>query len=351
MGNKSFWLNCTEYDEWEDLLARFPDRFRDVYFSPEYVGLYENSLNKATCFAYTKKNKIFLYPFLIQSIPAPGDYKDISTPYGYGGPIFNTTDSVFLKDAMSCLSERLKSRNVIAEVIKFHPLLNNNKIFDNAYEGRLIRVCPTVYSDIQISDENYRWMKIYSHSNRKNIKKAVRNNVIVEFSSNRSSWEKFRNLYEVNLVENRASEMYFFNNDYFDRFKEKLKGKYVIASCLLNDEIVSSLLVIFGAEYAHCHLIGTKRDKKQMGVNNLLHHKVIEWCKNKGFAQLHIGGGRSNSDEDSLLRFKKNFSNKISEFYVGERVLNQLIYDELCEQWYKKNPNKETPYLLKYRVS
>ena len=155
----------------------------------------------------------------------------------------------------------------------------------------------------------------------------------------------------MNLIENRASEMYFFSDEYFERFKEKLKGKYVIASCLINEEVVSSLLVIFGTEYAHCHLIGTKKDKKQIGVNNLLHHKVIDWCKNKGFSQLHIGGGRSNSDEDSLLRFKKNFSDKISYFFVGERVINHLIYDELCEEWYKKYPNKETPYLLKYRVS
>lgn len=350
MKPQSYWLDYSNHEQWEDLLSRLPDYLRDVYFHPGYVGLHENRLNKAICFAYTERDKIFLYPFLLQSIPGAGNYKDISTPYGYGGPICNTSNVVFLRNALSCLRERLKSENVIVEVIKFHPLIRNQEIVKDVYDGELIRVCPTIYADIRTDNENHRWLKVYSNSNRNKIRKAERNGALVEFSTNRSAWENFRDLYEGFLFEIRASERYFFSSEYFEGFLNKLNGQYVIASCLLNQEVVSSLLVLFGKNYAHCHLLGTRKDMKKIGVNNLLHHKLILWCKDRGITKLHIGGGRGNSDDDSLLRFKMNFSNKISDFYVGERILNRPVYDYLCDEWNKKHPDKETPFLLKYRV-
>jgi len=351
MSCKSFWLDNSRNEIWKELLEKLPSQLADIYFYPEYVRLYESDSKKATCYAFTQKDKILLYPFLIQSIHGHNEYKYISTPYGYGGPITNTKDLNFLREAFSCLSEKLISQNVIAEVIKFHPLIKNYKFFDGAYEGKLSRICSTIFAEIQIIDEDERWMKIYTHSNRKNIKKAIRTGAKVEFSSNIAAWNKFIYLYEKNLNDNGALKKYYFGDKYFSQLKENLKDQSVIASCLLNNEIVSSLLIIFGREYAHCHLLGTVKDKKTIGVNNLLHHKVINWCKDLGINKLHIGGGRSNSEDDSLLRFKKNFSDKISDFYIGERIINQSIYDKLCEEWRKNNNNIKEPFLFKDSLS
>ena len=95
--------------------------------------LNETESKKSICFAFTQKEKTFLYPFLLQSIPGHEEYKDISTPYGYGGPITNTKDLKFLREAFTCLSEKLISNNVIAEVIKFHPLIKNQTILTRIF--------------------------------------------------------------------------------------------------------------------------------------------------------------------------------------------------------------------------
>ena len=44
---------------------------------------------------------------------------------------------------------------------------------------------------------------------------------------------------------------------------------------------------------------------------------------------LHFGGGRTNDQNDSLLKFKKSFSNTLSEFYIGEKIHNEFLYNEL----------------------
>ena len=38
------------------------------------------------------------------------------------------------------------------------------------------------------------------------------------------------------------------------------------------------------------------------------------------------------------LHFKQNFSKENGEFWVGKRVHNQTVYDQIVEQWKRKYP-------------
>ncbi|UCD54984.1 MAG: GNAT family N-acetyltransferase [Candidatus Omnitrophota bacterium] len=191
-----------------------------------------------------------------------------------------------------------------------------------------MKMCSTVYVDINV-DEGCRWRNIYTHANRKNINKAKRNNIEVKIDQSEEAWQAFKFLYEATLSVNKADKFYFFSPKYFEGIQEHLADNYLLVSCAIEGKIISVMLVLLGTVYAHCHLIGTQRELMTMGVNNLLHHELILWCKKNGYKELHIGGGRSDSDDDSLLRFKKNFSDKTSALYVGESVLNYEIYNKL----------------------
>ena len=54
-------------------------------------------------------------------------YYDIETPYGYGGPISNTTDSDFIFRSNVKFNDWVKSNNIISEFVrfgsKFHEIL------------------------------------------------------------------------------------------------------------------------------------------------------------------------------------------------------------------------------------
>ena len=204
--------------------AEFPSQKKDIYFQPEYSLLYQNNYKKSLCFYFNDKKKIFFYPFLLQNINKIKNYFDITTPYGYGGPITNTNDKSFINDAEKCLNEKLINLNVIAELIKFHPLIKNHLILKNIYRGKIIKVCKTISLNIKKYDEDFLLNKIYSYSNRKSIKKAYRNECKILISNDNYSWSKFVKLYESNLIKNTANKKYFFSNKYYQMIKN-LFGK------------------------------------------------------------------------------------------------------------------------------
>lgn len=349
MDGEFFWLDYSQKDIWSDWILRLPYEKRDIYYNPEYIRLYEANGSKACCYVYAKKEDVYIYPFIKDPIPQLPGYFDIYTAYGYGGPVSNSNDLTFLNEAYHCFYKGAIKKNIVAELIKFHPLLRNHAYLMHIFQGNIMRTCCTVYVEINI-DEKYRWEKIYTHANRKNINKARRNNLEVKIGHDDKSWEAFSSLYSETMRAKNVDKFYFFSPDYFKYIQKNLPDNHVLVSCSCNGKIVSVLLVLLGNAYAHCHLIGTDREFMAFGVNNLLHHELILWCKNNGYKKLHIGGGRDDNDENLLLRFKKNFSDKISDFYVGESVLNLEIYNELCANWLIKNPGKEiSNRLLKYR--
>ena len=343
------WLGYSERDEWSERLARFPSRMQDIYYSPEYVNLYNDDGRTPVCFIYSEGEKIYLYPFLLQQIPQLHSCSDIITPYGYGGPIYTSNSREFLARAYECFKSGISERNVVAELIKFHPILNNQQALKDVIDGSVMAVCPTVYAISDISDD-HRWIKVYTHANRKNINKAMRNGAQIRIGQSPEDWSEFIRLYEKNLLFNDSRSEYYFSESYYSAIRDTLEGHYKIFSVIIDCVVVASILVLLGKQYAHCHLLGTDPEYRNVGVTNFLHHELILWCKSNGYNILHMGGGRSNSESDSLLKFKKNFSSELAIFHIGECVHDSGKYKLLCAQWESENPQSEfSNRLLKYR--
>ncbi len=344
------WTSASKPELWRAALDRLPKEQRDVYFEPAYVALHENGKSLAECFLYGDGGETFLYPFVRQEVPFRPGYFDICSAYGYSGPLATTTDGAFLRAAFAAFQVEAKSRRVVAEVVKCHPLLANHRLLEaGGFPGKLIPVCQTAYVEINVDDEQ-RWSQIYSHANRKNINKCRRANAQFVVGPDERQWQAFDELYVKTMDANNAAGFYYFTPEYFQKIRTTLPERHLLVSVTVEDKIGAVMLVLLGETMAHCHLVGTERELKGLGVNNFLHHELIQWCKAKGYASLHIGGGRSNAEDDSLLNFKKNFTDKTATYYVGENILDLAIYEELCAEWTSLNPGKEiSGRLLKYR--
>jgi len=350
MPPETLWLTYNDRLAWHNRLALLPPAYQDVYFRPEYVRLYAATDEEACCFVHQDGDNLFLYPFLLREIPSVPGWFDIASAYGYGGPAANTTDLGFLRQARHRFEEEAAQRNVVAELIKFHPLLANDALIAPFFNGAIVPMCSTVYADIN-GDRKQRWSKVYTHANRKNINKAKRNGLYVEFRNDDDAWHAFFRLYTATMQANRASSFYFFDAAYFNRLQEQLANAAILACCQQKERIVSALLVLYGPTMAHCHLLGTDRSVMPLGVNNLLHHEVIRWCEQKNIGRLHLGGGRTDAPDDSLLRFKKNFSQRQTSLVVGEQVFQPTIYTELKTDWQRRHGTPPPPNrLLFYRT-
>jgi uncharacterized protein len=64
----------------------------------------------------------------------------------------------------------------------------------------------------------------------------------------------------------------------------------------------------------------------------------IQKAKERGCKWLHFGGGTTGDDNDSLLKFKRDFSKTLGEFWIGKRVHNEVVFNEIVQQWQTLHP-------------
>jgi hypothetical protein len=185
---------------------------------------------------------------------------------------------------------------------------------------------------------------------RKSLKLGYTSQVIE--NPDRKQLDAFIEIYLYSMKMAGADDYYYFKKEYYETLFRKLpENTYLIN--ILNDEnetVCSSIFFKFG-NYFHYHLSG-RNQKADNSVNNFQIDRAIEFAKSKGALQFNLGGGRSSQEDDSLLKFKKSFSKKTLQFYIGKKIHNKAIYENVVNQWEEKNYEKTATYkhlLLKYR--
>src|SRR5215203_3641715 len=134
-------MNCQtfstdESEAWLTALNLQPQA--DVYFLPQYHRAYEKEGDGAAyAFTVTSGGDSFFYPFLLK--PIDDTWFDIETVYGYTGPLSTTTDPDFLNETWRLFSDWCRESKVVAEFIRFNPLLDNTRYVDPACEVKLNR--------------------------------------------------------------------------------------------------------------------------------------------------------------------------------------------------------------------
>jgi len=348
-------LDLSDKLRWNNLLKKFNKKFSDIYFRPEYHSLYENNGDgKAYCFYFSSKFGEVLYPFLKNSINKLGyklkhEYYDIQSVYGYSGCISSNNNKLLKKNFHKIFADYCKKSNIIAEFIRFHPILKNEN-FSNPYL-KINKNRNTVILNLNQSYKNI-FTKEYTSNNRNMIRKGSRE-LIFEVSNNLKSLEIFKENYHYTMKKIKAKKYYYFSKDYFSGLINKLKRQSYIINIFDKKQIVQNSMILFiDNDYAHYHLSGRSKNCTINASNNLMLDEAIKFAQKKKCKYFHLGGGSTIEGNDTLLKFKSNFSKTKLDFYIGSRIHNKRIYDRICNIWDKKNPNlkdKMANYNFKYR--
>ena len=334
-------LDLSQKNKWQKYFDLLPKDQQDIYFLPEYYELYEkNGDGKAQCFVFEKNNEIALYPFLINSVNDLGyklkkEYYDIQGAYGYNGVVSSSYNMGFINAFYEEFCLFCKQRGIIAEFTRFHPVIDNYKFslnHLNVFENR-----NTVFVDLTKTKEEI-WQKSYTSKNRNMIRKSIKRGVSIKKKMSEEDYDFFYKLYSKTMVDLNAEEYLFFSENYIRNFKKLLSQNHIVLFAFLNDKIIGCLMLMFFGKYAHYHLSG--RDREYVS-NNLLLDFAIKYAQEKGCSILHLGGGITDDEKDSLLKFKANFSKSKIKFYIGKRIHNNDIYQQLILSYIAKNGVEE----------
>ena len=334
---------------WNHLLDEIPAHRRDIYFREEYVRLYEDASCRAVCFMYRDDDGLYLFPFLERNFEMRGmDCFDFETAYGYGGPVASTDAPSFIGRAWDAFMAMARARGYVAGFVRFHPLLNNGQLC-----GRDMVVIPersTVAMSLDGTGQDI-WMREIHTKNRNVIKKAIHNGLSFCADYEYRYYADFQRLYSATMDKLDASGFYYFNPAYFEGIRSGISNSFLGHVCK-DGRIVASAIFMYDGEFGHYHLSGSDTQSLALNPNNLLLWGAALELKSHGVRQFHLGGGTDGRPDNSLLAFKRKFSNSLRQFSIGKLIVDDRLYCQACHDWEISNPYKIDTFgklLLKYK--
>lgn len=326
------------------------EEFQDIYFEPHYGKLCAiiegGSLEIFDLQTdHGRVRSMFLKRKLPLALDPQQTFFDITTPYGYGGPIIMalTGDKEsLLREFSQRFAAYCEKERIICEFVRFHPILGNAQDFRSCYETVYMR--KTVVTPLQAGVDPL--TQQFSKSARKTIRKGLHHGAQIEIVENPGNLDIFTSIYYDTMNRKDAENFYYFPREYFDYLLKHLNHHFINVNIWLGGQCIASGIYFIYDEIMQIHLSGTRREYLQLSPAYLLRYGAINWAKEQGFRYVHHGGGVSNDPHDRLFQFKSRFSrSEPLDFYIGKKIYLQSVYDEITAKCGKGN----SAYFPQYR--
>src|SRR5699024_6528817 len=274
-------------------------------------------------------------------------FYDITTPYGYGGPIIQEVVEGRSRELVKEYEENFKQyclkNNIVSEFIRFHPVFENEKFFDDVYEIEYLR--KTVGTNLRDFEDPLQ--KEFSKSARKNVRRSLREGVSYEINENPDSIDEFLEIYYATMDRNEADDYYYFDHEYFNKCLYYFPKNIITVKAIFEEKTIAMGFYFVYDNYIHTHLSGTLSEYLYLSPAYILRYALTKWGKEKGYHLIHHGGATTNDENDTLYRFKKRFGKYTEfDFSIGKKIWNKEIYDQLCDAI---NVEKDSDFFPAYR--
>jgi hypothetical protein len=270
---------------------------------------------------------------------------DVEPFIGYGGLLTNSDDKYFLHEALLAYSAACRNLNVIAELIRFDPLLLNHQFFIDRDELNVV----SAKHVIVVSCENNFEMQVshFSKSCRSTLRRGLRDYHARVLDKSREI-EVFRNLYEGSIARIAADKRWLFS----DRFYSAIVASplFEIQSVWSNNDLAAAALV--GQHPTGSHYILAANSAEYLpGAGERLIYEIVRKAAERGHRRLMLGGGNTAALDDPLLRYKSKFGKSAAMFYIGTIVHDRPNFERIQAQAIALRPEiRDRQFFLKHRL-
>jgi hypothetical protein len=305
---------------WDELLEELG--CADAYLLHEYLEsarVLEGG--RPVLLQLAEKGGNVLFPLLVRELPSGGGF-DVTTPYGYGGPV-GVGPAPPTRRFWELYDGWCRANGIVTTFIRFHPLFANQR--DGGPGVRVEPMGRTIGWRLQ---ETELFERMHS-AHRRAVRRASRAGVSVSVREAPDDLAPFARLYHVTMRRVEAADFYLFGQEYWDALAP-LGSRLVLFEAGEGAEALASALCFATPPWLHYHLGATSERGRAVGASNLLFFEVASWARERGFERFHLGGGVG-AREDSLFTFKRRFDpdSDLLEFAVGKAVHDADAYRAL----------------------
>jgi hypothetical protein len=306
-------LTLNDADRWRARLAA--TRLGDFYHDPAYLAaLAARGEGEPLFFHYAQGDCAGFHAVLLRplaALPFAHPYAaafDAVSPYGYAGPVISHADRA--AEFWAAWREAAQARGIVAEFVRFHPLLRNHEPFAACLDVR--EAGETIWLDLAGDFEAG-----LSASCRRNVRLAARRGLVVEradFGRLPQFWE----MYSATMRRKGAEDYYFFDLPYFERFRDGFGDDCWLMRAHADGRDAAYSICVRHRDLLHYHLSCSDDAMAKIKPVDSLLVETARIAQSDGVRKFHLGGGYRG--RDSLHEFKARFSPERATFYVGRAV-------------------------------
>ncbi len=327
-------LDCYDLNSNEDILKykSFLQNFEgfDIFYKTELFNVRNSETEKLKYFILRKEKKVIaIMPFSLRKIIINNKdttYFDVTSFYGYSGPLFINTIN---KDKINCfwhlVDDWYTKHKVISEFIRFN--LEGNYQY---YSGKLSPTLNNVIGNI-LENADEQW-NTFTTKVRNNYRKAISNGLkskIFHQNIDETIIEIFHDIYIKTMDRNHAENNYYYSIEYFKTLIAANPKNTALVIIYKDDVAISTELILLNKNTMFSFLGGTDAAFFNLRPNDFLKMEAIKWGRENGYSNYILGGGRNNGD--SLYKYKKSFFPNTNDviYYTGRKILNESAYEKL----------------------
>jgi serine/alanine adding enzyme len=313
---------------WDGLAAAYGD----AYYRRDYLAAVEPTEPGQIMLAlYRDDGGAVLYPVgrrPLEALPLPSaltrDRFDLLTHHEYGGPLVISDDD---KSALRCAFDHAFIQwcgdiGVVAEFVRFHPVLATQRGWESAYATRLS--CTNIMLDLALDDAAL--LADMRGTTRRAIQSGERRGLRITTLTPETA-PRFSGLYQKNMDRLAARAEYYFGDDHFVRLAKLAGTATLLAAEDAGGALAGAASFLAASGIAHYHLSAADRAMSRLSPLNALIFHAAGQLRSQGIRWLHLGGAAKS--QPGLRAFKEGFSSLRRDYAIGTRVHDAARYNAL----------------------
>lgn len=329
---------ASQTNRWQQILDLF--KLKDIFYAREYVlSALKLDPGEAMLFYYTDEDGHgeIAYPFIKRQLEENDSLLyDITTPFGYGGPVLKIhNDSHKLAaNFLRIFGEFCKTEKIVAEYIRFHPVLDNAEFFEKQLD--LI----SVYDTYTLQLNAYLSESDQAGADRANGADA--SGLIFKKLGTVKHMFDFLVLYYSTVRQSEETDSYyFFTNDYFESLVSALGPELHLFGAYKDNKLLAATYVLTKGETIYHHLSGKAEGADLVDAETVLMNNIAEWGAYNGFSYFHLAGKQPGYLAASDVDVNKPYAVSSAPFFIA-----RLVHDP--EAYISTHPIEETELIKRY---
>lgn len=313
----------TDREEWIAIWERSPTRL--PYAHPGYGALVADDSGRLVAAVRDTPGSTVLYPFILRKI-GDGAQHDITSPYGYGGPMHwgeHEADQA-ARPFWQAFEAWAEAQGVVSEFVRL-ALFEELLPYPGVTRARNLNFATTLPDTAEEL-----WTGLHKKV-RQGVRRALRMGLTTQIDTEGALLDEFVRVYTDTMERRGSDEWYRFDRAFFTRLQEEMGQRTVIVVVRHEGQVVSSNLLLAGRDSVYAFLGGTHEEAFPLNPVELAEYRSLEWALQHGFRHYVLGGGLRPGD--GLERYKRRFASDGGlVFQTGERILDPVAFDGLVEE-------------------